>query len=239
MASTRSVVVLLVAGVVGTCFAPNTAFAQAPPPPFKWSGFYVGANGGYGGGDGDTTFSVPLHRFEPYALNTDPKGWTWGAQGGVNFQIGRCVMGAEADFTKSGVSGSVSVSPYYLAGTLVNGSLTSDQRLKWVSTFRGRLGLTLGDVLVSATAGGAIRRIESASSISDGSQTYPLSERSTSPGFTVGFGVEGPLTPRMTWRAQYLLLDVAESSATDPQTNVTHTWRQGTNMFSGGVNFRF
>lgn len=63
----------------------------APAAPFSWTGFYIGANAGYGWGT---------------AGNQSPDGFMGGLQGGYNLQFAGSplVAGLETDFDWSGIS---------------------------------------------------------------------------------------------------------------------------------------
>lgn len=63
----------------------------APAGPLSWTGFYLGANAGYGWGTG---------------ASESPGGFIGGLQGGYNFQFAGSpiVAGLEADFDWSGIS---------------------------------------------------------------------------------------------------------------------------------------
>ena len=79
----------------------------------NWTGFYIGANAGYGWGDPDSflrwqrasddRFSAPL---TPGHYVTKPSGGIVGIQGGYNHQINAFVLGIEADFQIADISGS-------------------------------------------------------------------------------------------------------------------------------------
>lgn len=69
---------------------PAPATAYAPPPVFTWTGFYIGANAGYGWGDAD------------YSSTID--GFLGGLQAGYNWQgAGPLVLGVETDIQLSNV----------------------------------------------------------------------------------------------------------------------------------------
>jgi outer membrane immunogenic protein len=74
------------------------AFTPAPPiaPLFTWTGFYGGANVGYGFG-----------KFTPGTLNLDSaRGFLGGLQVGYNYQFNQVVAGLEADWQLSGIKDS-------------------------------------------------------------------------------------------------------------------------------------
>jgi opacity protein-like surface antigen len=94
--------------------------APAPPAPmYGWTGFYVGANAGYGWDTRPTNFSgTPNIAIEftggvlPTSLSPNPKGWLGGAQLGYNWQFAPAwVAGLEADIAGAGIKGTASVSP--------------------------------------------------------------------------------------------------------------------------------
>ncbi len=65
------------------------SYVKAPElPPFDWSGFYLGANGGYG--RGRTSWSDPAAGADSGTFRTS--GALVGAQIGYNWQIGKIVV---------------------------------------------------------------------------------------------------------------------------------------------------
>src|SRR3974390_290655 len=83
----------------------SAAHAAPPPPPvpmYNWSGFYIGAHGGYGWGRDpltDTLFGGEK------GSNVDSKGWLGGFQAGANWQSGSWVGGVEIDLSATGIKG--------------------------------------------------------------------------------------------------------------------------------------
>ena len=128
--------------------APN--YYKAPafmPPPFTWTGFYIGVNGGGGFGNSkwDTT----------NGFNTS--GGIVGGTIGYNYQIQQVVLGVEGDIDWSGIKGST------------GGFSTSDS---WLSTVRGRVGYAAGRSMPYITGGGAFGNINaSAPGLAGGSAT--------------------------------------------------------------------
>lgn len=106
-----------------------------------WTGFYIGAHGGYGafgaahnGNDSDVS-----------ALS----GWLGGVQAGYNFQADSVVFGLEADLSAAGI---------------VEGSDTDhfeeNDGINGLATLRGRLGFAIGDLLLYGTAGLAVANLD-------------------------------------------------------------------------------
>jgi outer membrane immunogenic protein len=89
--------------------ATPAASAPLPPPPVTWSGLYVGAGGGYGFWDADTTpvtSGVPLTS----TINNAGQGWLARFTAGVDYQFkgvfdGRVVGGVFANFDADSLKG--------------------------------------------------------------------------------------------------------------------------------------
>lgn len=120
-------------------FAADLGHAPAPvvkapvvvaPPVFSWTGFYIGANAGYGWASGQDALNVS---------GVDAKGWFAGGQVGYNYQFGNnIVAGIEADL----MGGDIGASAGGLSSTLDT-----------FGTVRGRLGYAFGRVLPYVTGG--------------------------------------------------------------------------------------
>jgi len=159
----------------------------APPIPMNdigpWSGFYLGATAGYGFGqgraDGDNG-RVPFD--QSGALGTVFAGYNW--------QMGRAVLGVEADIgtgnLKSSTSGTFNV---------LNTELNS------MGSFRGRAGLLVTPaLLLYGTAGIGW------ASYDIGLTGFP-SETKTFTGLQVGAGLEYMISRNMTLRTEYIYSD--------------------------------
>jgi outer membrane immunogenic protein len=154
--------------------------AKAPPSPpalYSWTGFYVGANAGYGWGHENVSYSpndpaaasvfAGLGGLLPGAAPTPNSyavsGGFGGFQLGYNWQFNRnWVAGLETDFDWSGVRGSSTN-----AGTIVTGignvpiSNSASEKIDWFGTVRARLGYLVTDNLLTyATGGLAYGRID-------------------------------------------------------------------------------
>ena len=185
---------LLLAGLVGSVIL-GSGTAQAADP--SWTGFYIGANAGYGfsringsatPGDPNTNrlvFGQPV--VPPLATSFNSNGWLAGAVAGFNWQVApQWVAGIEADFDGAGIKGSSSMPSPFFAG-FSSGSFNVAQDLKWFGTVRGRLGfLPSSNLLIYATGGLAYGRVDSTTSFALGPG------QSNSIGFlNYGFGCGG------------------------------------------------
>ncbi len=140
----------LTGAAVAADLPPAPSYYKAPafmPPPFTWTGFYLGVNGGGGFGNSkwDTTSG----------FNTS--GGFVGGTVGYNYQIQQAVLGIEGDVDWSNINGST------------GGFSTSNS---WLSTVRGRVGYAAGRFMPYITGGGAFGNINaSAPGLAGGSAT--------------------------------------------------------------------
>jgi outer membrane immunogenic protein len=174
---------LLLASIAGAAGAADMSAARAPytkapmmGPAINWSGFYIGAMGGYAA----EATSAPL------AI----KGGFAGGTLGYNWQFGTYLLGLEADGAWADVSQSVTVA----------GLLTASDKLQALSTIRGRVGVAFDQVLLYGTGGFALAD-EKASATALG---ITLSNSQTRTGWTAGAGLEWMFAPHWSLKAEYL-----------------------------------
>lgn len=113
---------------------PTPQYTEAVPAN-DWTGFYLGALGGFGWGRADTST----------VGDVDANGFDVGGYAGANWQWGNFVVGAEAD----------ALYPFR-DGTA--GGLTAEQGLN--GSLRGRAGIALDRFLVYGTGGVAATDLE-------------------------------------------------------------------------------
>ena len=146
---------------------------KAPPLPPTWTGFYFGANAGYGwrgnsqpGFTSNDTYATALLAGH-LALGGQPllvpasrlQGGFGGFQAGYNWQVNRLVVGLEADIQGSSIHENATASVATGAGVTTNTS--TDQQLRWFGTARARLGfLPTSNWLVYGTGGFASGQID-------------------------------------------------------------------------------
>jgi len=174
---------LLLASIAGAASAADLSAPRAAPytkapavsPVTNWSGFYIGAMGGYGSETGS----------DPLAI----KGGFGGGTVGYNWQFGTFVLGIEADGAGADIS-----------GTATAGGITATDKIQALATVRGRFGVAVDQVLLYGTGGFALAD-EKGSATALG---VTLSDSETRTGWTAGAGIEWMFIPRWSLKAEYL-----------------------------------
>jgi outer membrane immunogenic protein len=173
---------LLLASIAGAASAadlsaPRAAYTKAPAvsPVTNWSGFYIGAVGGYA----SEATSDPL----------GVKGGFGGGTVGYNWQFGTYVLGLEADGAFADVSSTAT-----LAG------VTATAKVDAFSTVRGRFGFAVDQVLFYGTGGLALADTKLSGTVGG----VTVSDSQTQTGWTAGAGVEWMFIPRWSLKAEYL-----------------------------------
>lgn len=162
---------------------PAAPYSKAPPlvsPLTNWSGFYIGAMGGYASENTSTTGGL--------------KGGFGGGTVGYNWQFNNFVAGIEADGAFADISNSVTVPvpPF--------GPVTLAAKVDALATVRGRFGVTFDQVLLYGTAGLALA--DNKLDLTAVGQT--ASDSKTQVGWTAGAGIEWMFLPRWSFKAEYL-----------------------------------
>ncbi len=253
---------------------PARTYTKAPvyvDPGYNWSGFYVGLNGGYSWGNASNTIATTV----PLAAGSQHMdGWVFGGQIGYNWQYDKSwVFGLEGDIDATGQRGTALFGPSTTVVTVVplpgaaalptvtttttaTGSL--EEKLSWLSTFRGRIGVLPTDrVLLYITGGLAVGEVKSTAgasvttttALSFGTPPGPATvaalaaSSSTRAGWTLGAGVEGAIGGNWTARLEYLYVDLgtvnntfAGAAAFAPIVASAHVTD---NILRAGVNYRF
>ncbi len=208
-------------------FAADAVVDYVPEPAaaaYNWSGFYIGVNGGYGGGDFEHPFQVDaeldgpdfVQRILDGSLDFTAGGFVGGAQAGYNFQHGAFVFGVEADIQASSVKGEVSGNLTLPENALgfgspeINGDAEIGTKLDYFGTVRARLGyVPVERLLVYATGGFAYGRTESYVNVSvDGNSFIDESVKNDRMGWTVGGGAEYAFTDNWSLKSEYLYTDL-------------------------------
>jgi outer membrane immunogenic protein len=192
--------------------------AAAPLDP--WSGFYIGANIGYGAGHSSVstvnTCLIPAACGPPFfsatTVDTSVNGINGGVQGGYNWWLSPgWLWGVEADFQFADQEGSA------VSATAGPVSFTARQNLNWFGTVRGRIGPVVGNTLWYLTGGFAYGEREGFGSFSFGAPAFMAgsgSSSSTVGGWTVGLGAETKLNANWSVKLEYLHIQLESASTT-------------------------
>ena len=215
-------------------------YRPAPPPveqgyapaPFSWTGFYMGANVGYGWGAGDRVGITDFGAFQGNIGNLNTDGVFGGGQFGYNHQMGRFLVGIEADIQKSDLNDKVTgVTPTGYAGIA-----SSD--INYFGTIRGRLGFVSGPALFYATAGWAWADVDYKLTTlippGAGGGIVSLADTSFKSGYTVGGGIEYALGRNWTTKVEYQYVNfggnwLAGAGIATKESLAAHTVRMGVN----------
>lgn len=198
---------------------PSRKVAPAAPvtyaPAFTWTGFYVGANAGYGFGQ----------ITKAGTLFNDPSGFVAGGQIGYNYQMNNIVFGLEGDLQYADLRDKASP-----AGVLAGLPAGTKNGVEWFGTIRPRVGLAADRALFYVTGG-----------LAYGNQKLNIpgvgSGDNVNIGWAAGGGVEYAFTNNWTAKVEglYVNLDSHNYVPARPAT------KSGTEfgVVRAGVNYKF
>src|SRR5664280_152091 len=183
-------------------------------PPFSWTGFYIGINGGGAWGRSDWSNTLGTNTI-------DTSGAVVGGTIGYNYQMGQTVFGLEGDGDWSN-----------LRGSTTGGACTScETHNSWLATARGRLGYAFGRFMPYVTGGAAFGDVK-ATAAGFGSQT------TTRVGWTGGGGLEAAIAGPWTAKVEYLYVDLGKGSCDVATCGLATSASFHTNIVRVGLNYR-
>jgi outer membrane immunogenic protein len=160
----------------GPSYYPNAYY----PNSVNWTGWYVG--GQFGGSFASASWTGPLSQT---SHSVQPAGILGGGQLGVNWMRDSLLLGAEADFTWTGLESSANVATF---------------SSRWLSLVTGRVGYAFNQYLLYAKGGAAFASARATVKLADTGTT-------TQVGWTVGGGVEYAINPNWSVRLEYDFVD--------------------------------
>jgi len=167
--------------VVGPAAAADLPYAKAPlapiTPAINWSGFYVGAVGGYASETGGGGLEGALA----------------GGTAGYNFQSGAFVAGIEVDAAWSDIKQTAALPPF----------LSATDKVRSTGTVRGRVGVAFDSVLLYGTGGYAWAD----NTISFTLLGTTFSDSQVHSGWVAGAGIEWMFARGWSMKAEYLYRD--------------------------------
>src|SRR5580693_469616 len=223
---------LVVAGTMAAQAAdlPTRKEAPAPvfvPPPFTWTGFYIGVNAGgiWPSGSRNASIFDPnagidggfINAGFPGGLGSQSAGFIGGGQAGYNWQTGAFVLGVETDFDGTTVSKSFNNVGTPFAGAGVPAILAGDflsvngkAALSWLGTTRARIGFVVtpdNRLMIYGTGGVAYGGGTAHLNVFDADNGWFWSSgnnSATRTGWTIGGGAEYAFTNNIIFGAEYL-----------------------------------
>lgn len=215
-------ILLTTTGLIALGMAPATAADLAARPYTKapavavaintWTGFYIGAMGGYAEENAS-------------GLGTLSGGFAGGTIG-YNWQTGPMVLGIEADAAWADVS----------AGLGIPGLASVDYTIRSMGTVRGRIGYAFDQVLIYATGGYAWSDNRLAATFG----ALSVSDSQFHNGWTVGAGFEYMFAPKWSFKAEYLYKSLeGESYFTATVPGGVPIGTINLNSVQVGVNYHF
>ena len=226
----------LLIGICSAAFVAAPAMAadlpvKAPPPPlpppFSWTGLYIGANIG-----GAWSHSSINDSVTGASLGFDNSGFIGGGQIGFNYQINQFVLGVEWDIDGTSINktGPGVVTAF---GTL-QGSVNTD----WVSTLTGRIGLGWDRWLFYFKGGGAW--VQNSATLTNLTTGASISASNTNTGWVAGVGAEWAWNGPWSAKIEYDHVELDSFSSAVPFIAADRfTTSRNIDMVKFGINYRF
>jgi len=173
-------------------------YTKAPPAPiaavYDWSGFYIGANGGWGSSRKCWDFVDPVLGRIAEGCH-DATGGTAGGQLGYRWQAGTWVFGLEgqgnwADFRGSNVS-------------LAFPGFVNTSKIDAFGLLTGQIGMAWNNVLLYVKGGGAVTGDRFTVNTTLGNAVVATAQDQTRWGGTVGAGLEFGFAPGWSAGVEY------------------------------------
>ena len=212
--------------------------APLPPAVYDWAGFYIGGNIGAGllSDAWTQNTAAPAAPADPIAgtIYAGPLGVIGGGQAGLNFQFRSWVVGIEALWDDSAITGNGTVDttpPSVVRGTSAP---------MWLASATGRVGYASDAWLFYAKGGGAWMSVKYTEDVlgAFGFNTGTQGISDTRAGFTAGVGLEFGMTESLSARVEYDFFGFG-SKAYNFTLITPVNIRSDLNTFTAGINYRF
>lgn len=220
---------------------------------FDWTGVYVGVQGGYADGEhsGRTTYTDKSGAYDLGGGTIDLNGGVGGVTLGAQRQFGSLVLGVEGDFSWGDISGD---QDFDLPGGY---RWNVDTEINKFGTLRGRVGWSLGHLMIYGTGGAAWADISSheLASVTTNEQGIPkgttvVDAKSSEDkwGWVAGAGAEWQFREGWSLKAEWLRIDLGDVDTQftgfgyPNQTNYTNDSFPGKiefDVYRMGLNYNF
>ena len=204
--------------------APYSPYRQAPyaPPIYNWTGFYIGAMGGYGWSD---EVRASIGGLSVSTSSNDLNGGFAGGTIGYNWQMGSWVLGVEADAAWSDIKYSVSAF-----------GVTASDKIQNIGSVTGRIGYVPVQSLMLYFKGGYAWADNEVSASGFG---LTFAESRFHSGGTVGAGLEYMFVPNLSGKVEYMWTDYANSSYLNSFVPGGIGLGASVNTVKAGLNYHF
>jgi outer membrane immunogenic protein len=212
-----------------------------PPPPFSWTGIYIGGNAGAAWNRGSFSDAAGLG----FTLPSTNAVFTGGGQVGGNWQTGVLVLGVEGQFDWLANQNNATAGIIAPNGDTLQG-ISKD---RWLTTLTGRIGIAADHWLFYAKGGGAWVGNQSVTinDVTTG-QSFTSSNGGWNTGWTVGGGIEWAFAGPWSVKVEYDYIKLSSNSFTVPTPSpigaltpgdVFTTSNRNIQTVLGGINYRF
>jgi outer membrane immunogenic protein len=233
---------LIALGMIGPASAADLAarpYTKAPPPMmaaiYDWSGFYIGANGGWGSSRKCWDATTPASVFLFAEGCHDATGGVAGGQIGYRWQSAAWVFGIEGQGDWANLRGS--------NASVVTPAQTDRSRIDGFGLFTGQVGYAFNTVLLYLKGGGAVTADRFTVNSTVGNVLLASSGDQTRWGGTVGAGVEFSFAPNWSAGVEYdhMFLGNKTNAFITPGATLFQTdrIRQDVDLVTVRVNYRW
>jgi outer membrane immunogenic protein len=221
---------------------PVKAMPPPLPPPFSWTGFYIGGNVGAAWAERRVTDAFTGLDFS----RSSNARFMGGGQIGFNYQINNFVLGIEGDVDAVASNNNNRAGNGILIGGLLGPFAVSGSRDRWISTFAARLGVANDRSLAYIKLGGGEVGVSNftITNLTTGvSLASNISRTRTGP--MIGFGFEYAFINNFTVKAEYDVIGLSDRSFTVPAGapflvgDVFTSRTSNVQMFKVGFNYLF
>jgi outer membrane immunogenic protein len=234
-AATAALAFLTTSLVARAADLPQKTYAPAPVmvAVYDWTGFYIGANGGYGTSRNCWGFVPIAGAVVPDGCHNQ-SGGILGGQAGYRWQMGPAVFGLEAQGDWASLRSS--------HVSIVNPLLTDSSKVTGLGLFTGQIGYAWNAALLYVKGGAAVtsNSLLQATTFGGVGLNYATSTRW---GGTIGVGFEYGFAPNWSAGVEYdhLFMGNANNSFSVPAgaAAVVNQISQTVDMVTLRVNYRF
>jgi outer membrane immunogenic protein len=233
------VTVLNFAGPASAADLAARPYTKAPPMPvaavYNWTGFYIGANGGWGSSHKCWDFTTPAGVFVANEGCHDATGAVAGGQIGYRWQASNWVFGVEAQGDWADLKGSNT--------SLVFAPFVNASRIRAFGLFTGQLGYAWNNVLLYVKGGAAVTADRFHVDTAIGGVLAATAGSDNRWGGAVGAGLEFGFAPGWSAAIEYDHLFMQDRLITFTDTTgaffSTDRIHQDVDLVTARINYRF